>query len=258
MGIKAIKKLIKKKKVKTKKIDLIICSTITPDFIFPSNGSIISNAIKAINSFSYDINAACSGFLYAMTIGAQFIETEKYKLIMIIGVDKMSSIINYRNKSNCILFGDGAGVILLEPNKKKLGIIDSISKSDGKGRKYLYQKKKKYLYQDGKNVFKFAVNELVNISKEIIKKNKVNIEDIDFLIPHQANKRIINSVSKNININKKKVIITIDKYGNTTNGTIPISLWNDESKFKKGNKIILSVFGAGFSSGSIYLKWSYN
>lgn len=262
MGIKAAKKLLKKTKIKSKDIDLIICSTITPDLIFPSNGNIIAQSIGAINAFTYDINAACSGFLYAITIGSQFIETKKYKKIIIIGTDKMSNLINYQDRSTCILFGDGAGAILLEPNKK-FGIIDSILKSNGEGKKYLFQKKNKnkkknFLNQKGKNVFKFAIQELTKISNKIIKKNNLNHQDIDFFIPHQANKRIIKSISNKINIKKKKIMITINKFGNTTNATIPMCLWKYEKYLKKKNKIIFSVFGAGFSWGSIYIKWSYN
>jgi 3-oxoacyl-[acyl-carrier-protein] synthase-3 len=272
MGTKAVIGLLKKTKTKVKDIDLIICATITPDLIFPSTASIISNKIKAINAFGYDINSACSGFLFAMITGSQFIETKKYKKIIIIGVDKMSNIIDYKDRSTCVIFGDGAGAVLLEANKNNFGIIDSILKIDGKGKKYLYQKaggsanptsyktilnKEHYVYQYGKIIFKAAVNSLIKIINEIIKKNKINKNNINFFILHQANKRIIETVSKKISIKKRKTIITIDKFGNTTNATIPICLWKYEKKLKKNDKIILSVFGAGFSWGSVYIKWGY-
>lgn len=270
MGVKAVKKLLKKTKTDPKVIELIICATITPDLTFPSTGSIISKKVGAINAFSYDLQAACSGFLYAMITGSQFIETGKYKKVIIVGVDKMSSIIDYKDRSTCIIFGDGAGAILLEPNKK-LGIIDSILKTDGKGKKYLNQKsggsisppsyktilnKEHYLYQNGKIVFKIAVKSLILVMNQIIKKNRIKKEKISFFILHQANKRILEIVAKKMFIEKKKIIITIDKFGNTTNATIPICLWKHEKKFKKGDKMIFSVFGAGFSWGSIYLKWA--
>ena len=273
MGIKAVEGLLEKTNTDPKEIDLLICATITPDLIFPATGNIISHAVGAVNAFSYDIQAACSGFIYAIVTGAQFIETGKYKKVVVVGVDKMSSIIDYKDRATCVIFGDGAGAALLESNEEGLGIIDSILKTNGSGEKYLYQKaggsrrpptretidaREHYLYQDGKNVFKFAIHKVTSVSRDIMKNNNLSSNDIDFLVPHQANIRIIEAIIQRLGISKDKAMVTIDKFGNTTAASIPLCLWRYESKLKKGDKLILSAFGGGFTWGSIYIKWAYD
>ena len=273
MGIKAVKGLLEKTNTDPKEIELIICATITPDLVFPATGNIISYEVGAVNAFSYDIQAACSGFIYAVVTGAQFIETGKYKKIVIVGVDKMSTIVDYEDRATCVIFGDGAGAALLEPNEEGLGIIDSILKTDGSGEKYLYQKaggsrrpptretidaREHYLYQDGKNVFKFAIHKVTSVSREIMERNNLSSDDIDFLVPHQANIRIIEAVIQRLGISKEKAMVTIDEFGNTTDASIPLCLWRYESKLKKGDKLILAAFGGGLTWGSVYIKWAYN
>jgi len=273
MGIEAVKGLLEKTHTDPREIDLVICATVTPDLIFPATGNIISHAVGAVNAFSYDLQAACCGFLYAMVTGAQFIETGKYKKVVIVGTDKMSTIVDYEDRTTCILFGDGAGAALLEPNEEGLGILDSVLKVDGAGEKYLCQKaggsrrpparetidaREHYLYQDGKKVFKIAVNKLADVTNAIVARNGLTKDDIDFLVPHQANKRIIEAVTQRTGINEQKVMVTIDKFGNTTDATIPLCLWQYESKLKKGDKLIFSVFGGGFTWGGLYAKWAYD
>lgn len=270
--VPAIEGLLKKRGISASEIDLIICATTTPDFVFPATANVVADRIGAINAWGYDVSAACSGFLFSLVTGAQFIETGKFKKVLVVGADKMSSILNYQDRATCIIFGDGGGCVLLEPNEEGLGIQDSLTKSDGSGRAYLHQKaggsvkpathetvdaREHYVFQEGKTVFKFAVTNMANACVEIMERNHLKAEDITWLVPHQANRRIIEATRERMGIPEDRVTINIDKYGNTTNGTIPLCLWEWEDKFKKGDNIILAAFGGGFTWGSIYLKWAY-
>lgn len=273
MGAEAVKGLLKKRGITADEIDMVICATATPDHLFPSTANIISDKCGIKNAWSYDIMAACSGFVYALTTASQFIETGKYKKIIVVGADKMSSIVDYTDRSTCIIFGDGAGAVLLEPNEEGMGIQDSILHTDGSGRDYLHQKaggslnpatvktvenKDHYIFQEGKTVFKFAVSKMADVSAEILEKNNLTGDDVAWLVPHQANLRIIDATANRMGLDPSKVMINIQKFGNTTNGTIPICLWEWENKLKKGDNIILAAFGGGFTWGSIYLKWAYD
>jgi 3-oxoacyl-[acyl-carrier-protein] synthase-3 len=225
------------------------------------------------NAWGFDLKAACSGFIYALATGAQFIETGKYKKVIVVGVDKMTSIIDYQDRTTCVIFGDGAGAVLLEPNEEGLGVRDFILRSDGSGREYLIQpgggsvfppsnetveKRMHYVKQEGKQVFKFAVTNMAEVSAEIMEKNNLKSEDVDWLVPHQANLRIIDATANRMGLSKEKVMINIEKYGNTTAATLPLCLWDYESQLKKGDNIVLSAFGGGFTWGAVYLKWAYN
>lgn len=273
MGAPAVELLLKKRGIKASEIDLIIVATVTPDHSFPSTSNLICDKVGAKNAWGFDLAGGCSGFLYALTTGAQFIETGKHKKVIVVGADKMSSIIDYTDRSTCIIFGDGAGAVLLEPNKEGLGLIDSILKADGSGGKYLNLKaggsvkpashetvdaKEHFVFQDGQPVFKRAVTGMAEVSAEIMEKNKLKSEDIAWLVPHQANKRIIDATSERMGLSSDKVMLNIQKYGNTTGATIPLCLWDYEKQIKKGDNIIISTFGAGFTWGSMYLKWAYN
>ena len=273
MGAEAIKGLLQKTNTGAEEIDLIICATATPDMIFPSTACIIADKVGATNCFAYDLMAACSGFLYALSTASKFIETGTYKKIVVVGADKMSSIVDYTERATCILFGDGAGAVLLEPSEDGLGIQDSILKSDGSGRAFLHLKaggsvkpasyktidnKEHFIYQDGQPVFKAAVKGMADVSEEIMKNNNLTADDIAWLVPHQANKRIIDATARRMGVGSEKVMLNIEKYGNTTNGTIPLCLWEWESQLKKGDNLILAAFGGGFTWGSIYLKWAYD
>ncbi len=273
MGAEAVKSLCKKRGISPEEIDLIICATVTPDMLFPATANIIADKIGAKNAFGYDLNAACSGFLFALATGSKFIETGSYKKVVIVGGDKMSSIVDYTDRATCIIFGDGCSSVLLEPNEEGLGIQDSILRSDGSGRHFLYQKaggsaypataetvanKDHYITQEGKTVFKFAVTNMADVSAEIMEKNNLSADDISWLVPHQANLRIIDATAKRMELDPNKVMINIQKYGNTTSGTIPLCLLEWEDQLKKGDNIILSAFGGGFTWGSIYLKWAYD
>ena len=273
MCVKAIRDLLKKRGIAATEIDMIIVGTVTPDYIFPSTSNVICDEIGATNAWGFDLSAACSGFIYALTTGAQFIETGKYKKVIVVGADKMSAILDYTDRSTCIIFGDGAGAVLLEPATDGLGIIDSILRADGSGRKYLHQKaggsvkppthetvdaKEHFVYQDGQPVFKRAVVGMAEVSAEIMEKNDLKSEDVAWLVPHQANKRIIDATAERMGLTSEKVMLNIQKYGNTTAGTIPLCLWDYEKKLKKGDNIIISTFGAGFTWGAIYLKWAYD
>jgi 3-oxoacyl-[acyl-carrier-protein] synthase-3 len=273
MGAAAVKKLLEKKGIDPLEIDLLICGTVTPDLVFPSTANIISDKCGLKNAWSFDLNAACSGFIYALTTGAQFIETGKHKKVLVVGVDKMSSIIDYQDRTTCIIFGDGGGAVLLEPNHEGLGIIDSILHSDGSGRQFLYQpaggsampashetveQRLHYVKQEGQQVFKFAVTNMAEVSARIMEKNNLTSDDVDWLVPHQANLRIIDATANRMGLSPDKVMINIDKYGNTTAGTLPLCLADWESKLKKGDNLILSAFGGGFTWGAVYLKWAYN
>jgi len=273
MGAAAVLGLLAKKGIDASEIDLLICATTTPDMQFPATANIITDKIGAKNAFGFDINAACSGFIYALTTAAKFIEAGSYKKIVVVGGDKMSSIINYEDRTTCIIFGDGAGAVLLEPSTDENVIIDSILKSDGSGRIHLHQKaggsakpashetvdaKEHYVYQEGQSVYKFAVTNMAEVSAEIMEKNHLVADDIAWLVPHQANKRIIDATASRMGIGSEKVMLNIHKYGNTTNGTIPLCLWEWESQLKKGDNIILAAFGGGFTWGAVYIKWAYD
>ena len=273
MCVKAIEELLLKRGITAMDIDLIIVGTVTPDYVFPSTSNVICDKIGAKNAWGFDLSAACSGFVYGLATGAQFIETGKYKKVLVVGADKMSAILDYTDRSTCIIFGDGAGVVLLEPNNDGLGVIDSILKSDGSGRKYLHQKaggsvkppshetvdaKEHYVFQDGQPVFKRAVVGMADVSAEIMEKNNLTSDDVAWLVPHQANKRIIDATAQRMGLTSEKVMLNIQRYGNTTAGTIPLCLWDYEKQLKKGDNIIISTFGAGFTWGAIYLKWAYD
>ena len=273
LGTKAIKGLLAKTNTSAEEIDLIICATATPDMVFPSTACIIANNVGAKNAFAYDLMAACSGFLFALSTASKFIETGTYKKVIVVGADKMSSIVDYTERATCIIFGDGAGAVLLEPNNEGLGIQDAILKSDGAGMEFLHMKaggsakpashdtidaKEHFIFQDGQPVFKAAVKSMADVSAEIMERNNLNAEDVAWLVPHQANKRIIDATARRMGVGNEKVMLNIDKYGNTTNGTIPLCLWEWESKLNKGDNIILAAFGGGFTWGSIFIKWAYD
>jgi 3-oxoacyl-[acyl-carrier-protein] synthase-3 len=272
MAVPAVNGLLEKRGIKADEIDLIIFCTITPDLPFPASANILADKIGATNAWGFDLMAACSGFIYGLTTGAQFIESGMHKKVLVVGGDKMSSIINYEDRTTCIIFGDGCGAALLEPNTEGNGIIDSILKSDGAGCNYLQQKaggslrpathetvdaKEHYAYQEGQAVFKFAVTNMADVAAEVMERNNLTADDIAWLVPHQANKRIIDATANRTGVSSDKVMINIDRYGNTTNGTIPLCLWEWESKLKKGDNLILAAFGGGFTWGSVYLKWAY-
>lgn len=273
MAAEAVKGLLEKTNNAPEDIDLVIVATVTPDYPFPSTANVVCDKVGLSNAWGYDLKAACSGFLYAITTGAKFIESGHHKKVIVIGVDKMSSIIDYEDRATCVIFGDGAGAILLEPNEEGNGVVDSILRSDGSGRKYLIQpaggsvnppshetvdKRMHYVHQEGKQVFKFAVTNMAEVSAEIMEKNNLSSDDVDWLVPHQANLRIIDATANRMGLPKEKVMINIQKYGNTTAGTLPLCLWDWESQLKKGDNIILSAFGGGFTWGAVYLKWAYN
>jgi 3-oxoacyl-[acyl-carrier-protein] synthase-3 len=273
LGTKAIKGLLAKTNTSAEEIDLIICATATPDMVFPSTACIIANNVGAKNAFAYDLMAACSGFLFALSTASKFIETGTYKKVIVVGADKMSSIVDYTERATCIIFGDGAGAVLLEPNKDGLGIQDAILKSDGAGMEHLHMKaggsakpashatidaKEHFIFQDGQPVFKAAVKSMADVSAEIMERNSLSADDVAWLVPHQANKRIIDATARRMGVGNEKVMLNIEKYGNTTNGTIPLCLWEWENKLNKGDNIILAAFGGGFTWGSIFIKWAYD
>ncbi len=273
MAAEAVKGLLAKKGIDPLEIDLVIVATVTPDHPFPSTANIVCDKVGMTNAWGYDLIAACSGFIYALQTGAKFIESGTHKKVLVVGVDKMSSIIDYQDRTTCVIFGDGAGVVLLEPNTENLGVMDAILRSDGSGRKYLIQpaggsanpatietveNRDHYVKQEGKTVFKFAVTNMAEVSAEIMEKNNLTSEDVDWLVPHQANLRIIDATAERMGLSKDKVMINIQKYGNTTAGTLPLCLWDWEKQLKKGDNIILSAFGGGFTWGAVYLKWAYN
>jgi 3-oxoacyl-[acyl-carrier-protein] synthase-3 len=272
MAIEAVNGLLKKRGIGPEEIDLMIVCTVTPDRVFPATANIVCDAIGARNAWGFDLGAACSGFLYGLTTGAQFIESGKHKKVVVVGGDKMSSIIDYEDRATCIIFGDGCGAVLLEPTTEGVGVMDSILRSDGSGCQYLHQKaggsmrpatertverKDHYVYQEGKAVFKFAVTNMADVSAEIMEKNGLTADDVSWLVPHQANKRIIDATAHRMGLDDSKVMVNIEKYGNTTSGTIPLCLWEWENRLKKGDNIILAAFGGGFTWGAIWIKWAY-
>ncbi|HCY89852.1 MAG TPA: 3-oxoacyl-ACP synthase [Chitinophagaceae bacterium] len=273
MGVEAVKEILRKKNLDPNEIECLICATVTPDMTFPATANIICDKAGIQNAFSFDVGAACSGFLYALTTGASFIESGRYKKVIVVGTDKMSSIVDYSDRATCIIFGDGAGALLLEATTEDVGIKDSILKSDGSGRQYLHMKaggsikpasvetvmnKEHYVYQEGQAVFKFAVKGMADVSYELMERNNLTADDIAWLVPHQANLRIIDATANRMNLPKEKVMINIQKYGNTTAATIPLCLWEWEKQLHKGDNIILAAFGGGFTWGATWLKWAYD
>jgi len=273
LGEKAVRGLLLKTNTTPEEIELLICATVTPDMLFPATANIISDKCGIKNAFSFDLNAACSGFLFALQTGASYIESGRYKKVIVVGADKMSSITDYTDRTTCPLFGDAAGAVLLEPSTNDCGIIDSIFHTDGSGRKFLHQKaggsvkpashdtidaKEHFIYQEGQSVFKFAVSNMADVAVEIMNRNNLKSEDIAWLVPHQANLRIIDATGRRMGLPPEKVMINIQNYGNTTTATIPLCLWEYENKLKKGDILILAAFGGGFTWGSIYLKWAYD
>ena len=273
LGTAAVNGLLKKTNTRAEDIDLLICATATPDMLFPSTACLIANKIGSGNICAFDIMAACSGFLYALTTASKFVESGTYKKVIVVGCDKMSSIVDYTDRTTCVIFGDGAGAVLLEPNFDGLGIQDTILRSDGGGGEFLHQKaggslhpashktvdaREHFVYQDGQPVFKAAVKSMADVSEEIMKRNNLTADDVAWLVPHQANKRIIDATSRRMGVGDEKVMLNIEKYGNTTTGTIPLCLWDWETQLKKGDNLVLAAFGGGFTWGSIYLKWAYD
>lgn len=273
MCVGAANELLKKRGISAEELDMVIVGTITGDYGFPSTSNVVCDKIGAKNAWGFDLSAACSGFIYALATGAQFIETGRYKKVLVIGGDKMSSIIDYTDRATCIIFGDGAGAVLLEPTTEDLGVKDFILKADGAGRNYLcmhaggsvlpashetVDKRQHYVYQEGQAVFKFAVKGMADVSAEILEKNKLTSNDIQWLVPHQANKRIVDATASRIGLGEDKIMMNIERYGNTTAGTIPLLLWDYEKQLKKGDNLIISAFGGGFTWGSIWVKWAYD
>jgi 3-oxoacyl-[acyl-carrier-protein] synthase-3 len=273
MCVEAVNVLLKNRGISAEEIDMIIVGTITGDYVFPSTSNVICDKVGAKNAWGYDVSAACSGFLYALATGSQFIETGRYKKVIVVGADKMSSIIDYTDRATCIIFGDGAGAVLLEPNEEGYGMQDFVLKADGAGRNYLFQKaggsmypptretvdkREHYVYQEGQAVFKHAVKGMADVSAEILERNDLTGADIAWLVPHQANKRIIDATADRMKLSPEKVMMNIERYGNTTAGTLPLLLWDYEKQLKKGDKLILSAFGGGFTWGAIYLTWAYD
>lgn len=273
MGIAAVKELLAKTKTDPKEIDCIIFATVTADMTFPATANIVATAVGATNAFSYDMGAACSGFIFALTTGASYIQSGMYKKVIVIGGDKMSSILDYTDRTTCIIFGDGAGCVLLEPTTEEVGVMDAILRSDGNGESYLNMKaggsripashesvdaRQHYVYQEGAAVFKFAVTNMADVSAQVAERNHLTKDNIQWLVPHQANKRIIDATANRVGISEDKVMMNIERYGNTTAGTIPLLLWDYEKKLKKGDNLILAAFGGGFTWGAVYVKWAYN
>ncbi|GGE02591.1 beta-ketoacyl-ACP synthase III [Psychroflexus salis] len=273
LGIQASKDLIQKSGIDPEEIDLVIFATATPDLPVASTAAYTASQIGAVNAFSYDLQAACSSFLYGMSTAAAYIESGRYKKILLIGADKMSSIIDYKDRATCIIFGDGAGAVLFEPNTEGLGLQDEILRTDGIGRNFLkidaggsllpaseetVKNKQHYVYQDGKTVFKFAVSNMADVSEQIMQRNNLSGDDVNWLVPHQANKRIVDATAKRMNLDADKVLMNIERYGNTTSATLPLLLSDFEQQLKKGDNVIFAAFGGGFTWGSIYLKWAYN
>jgi 3-oxoacyl-[acyl-carrier-protein] synthase-3 len=273
MVIPAVRELLAKRGIGPEEIDCLIVATVTPDMVFPATANIVCDKIGAKNAWGFDLSAACSGFLYGLSTGAMYIESGRFKKVVVVGADKMSAIIDYSDRATCIIFGDGAGAVLLEPSGDGDGILDYILKSDGSGAPYLHMKAggslhpatvdtvtshMHYAYQEGKTVFKFAVTEMAEAAAQIMERNHLTGEDIAWLVPHQANKRIIDATASRMDLAEDKVMVNIQRYGNTTAGTIPLCLWDYESQLKKGDLLVLAAFGGGFTWGSILVKWAYD
>lgn len=273
LAINAARDLLEKKNIDAREIDLVIVATATPDSMVASTAAFVASEIGAVNAFAYDLLAACSSFLFGMSTAASYIQSGKYKKVLLIGADKMSSIIDYTDRTTCIIFGDGAGAVLFEPNTEGLGLQDEYLRADGSGRKYLgmdaggslmpaseetVKNRKHYIYQDGKTVFKFAVSNMADVAERIMKRNNLEHTDVSWLVPHQANKRIIDATANRMGLDNAKVLMNIERYGNTTSATLPLLLSDFEDRLKKGDNLVFAAFGGGFTWGSIYLKWAYN
>ncbi|MDD4516287.1 beta-ketoacyl-ACP synthase III [Massilibacteroides sp.] len=273
MGIQAVNQLIEKTGVNPKEIEAVICATTTSDYPFPTAASIIGYHTGCTNAFTFDVQGACAGFLYALETGANYIRSGHYKKIIVVAGDKMTSITNYTDRTTCPLFGDGCGAVLLEPTTEKIGIMDTLLRTDGSGFSHLHMKAggsahpashesvdnhEHTVYQEGKHVFKYAVSYMADAAAEVVERNGLTNEDVDWVVPHQANLRIIDATAKRLGVSEDKVMVNIQKYGNTSAGTIPLCLWEWEDKLKKGDNLILAAFGAGFTWGSVYLKWGYD
>ena len=273
LGEQAVRGLLLKTNTAPEDVDLLICCTVTPDMLFPATANIISDKCGIKNAFSFDLNAACSGFIFALQTGAAYVETGRYKKVIVVGADKMSAITDYSDRTTCTLFGDASGAVLLEPTLEETGIMDYIFRTDGSGRKYLHLKaggsakpashetidaREHFVYQEGQSVFKFAVSNMADVAVEIMERNNLKSDDIAWLVPHQANLRIIDATGRRMGLDPEKVMINIQNYGNTTCATIPLCIWEYEKKLKKGDILILAAFGGGFTWGSIYLKWAYD
>lgn len=272
LAVPAVLELCKKRGIDPMEIDCLICCTVTPDMTFPATANIITDKIGAKNAWGFDLQAACSGFVYGVSTASMFIESGRYKKVVVVGADKMSAIVDYSDRTTCIIFGDGAGAVLLEPNTEGYGVLDTILKSDGSGRQHLHMKaggslkpasvetvaaKEHYIYQEGQPVFKFAVKGMADVSYELLQKNNLTGDDIAWLVPHQANKRIIDATADRMGLSADKVMLNIQKYGNTTAGTIPLCLWEWENKLKKGDLIVLAAFGGGFTWGATLIRWGH-
>jgi 3-oxoacyl-(acyl-carrier-protein) synthase III len=272
MGAEAVKRLLAKTGTSPDEIELIVVATVTPDMFFPSTACVIADKVGIRNAWGFDISAACSGFLYTLQTASQFIETGKYKKVLLVTSEKMSSITNYTDRTTCPLFGDAATALLLEPTTEDVGVMDHIFQIDGSGRHHLYLRAggslrpashetidagEHYLHQDGQTVFKIAVSKMADVAVEMMEKHSITPDDLAWLIPHQANMRIIEATARRMGLSKEKVMINIERYGNTTSSTIPLCMWDWEKELKKGDKIILAAFGGGFTWGSLYLKWAY-
>lgn len=273
LGVEAVKGLLEKTGTSPEEVDLVICATVTPDYVFPATANIISDKVGMVNAWSFDLMAACSGFLYALTTGSTFVQSGRYKKVVVVGADKMTSIVDYEDRTTCVLFGDGAGAVLLEPDEEGFGIADHILKTDGSGLPHLHQpaggsvnppseetvrNRMHYARQEGQPVFKAAVVSMADVAEEIMEKNDLTGDDIAYLVPHQANKRIIDATARRMGVGEEKVMMNIDRYGNTTAATIPLCLFDWESKLKKGDNLILAAFGGGFTWGSVWVRWAYN
>lgn len=273
VGAEAVSKLLEKTNTKPEEVDFLICATVTPDMQFPATANIISDKCGIKNAFSYDLNAGCSGFLYALATASKFVESGTHKKVVVVGAEKMSSIVDYTDRSTCCIFGDGAGAIMLEPTTEEYGVMDSILRSDGFGRHHLHQKaggsakpasyatidaREHFVYQEGQQVFKSAVANMADVALEMMERHHLSSHDLAWLVPHQANMRIIDATARRMGLEKEQVMINIEKFGNTTAATLPLCLWEWENQLKKGDNLILATFGAGFTWGSIYLKWAYD
>ncbi|MGQ9863409.1 MAG: beta-ketoacyl-ACP synthase III [Bacteroidia bacterium] len=272
MAIRAAQEALQKRNLDPKEIDLILYATVTPDHVFPASANIVAEKIGAHRAWGLDIEAACSSFLYALSLGASMIETQRARHVLVIGSDKMSAILDYTDRTTCILFGDGAGAVLLEPTSENVGIQDFIHYADGSGCTYLHMKaggsllppspktvreRKHYVYQEGRQVFKQAVTQMAAVTQELLARNKLTLQDIAYLVPHQANKRIIDATAERLGLPAEKVLVNIDRYGNTTSATLPLCLWDFEKNFRKGDNLILVTFGGGFTWGATWLRWAY-
>lgn len=273
MIVPAVQELCKKRGIDPTEIDCLIVGTVTPDMVFPSTANLVCHKLGATNAWGYDLSAACSGFLFALAQGAALIESGRHKKVVVCGADKMSAIVDYTDRATCIIFGDGAGAVLLEPTTEIFGVMDSILRTDGSGSQYLHMKaggslkpasaetvanREHYAYQEGQAVFKFAVKGMADVSAELMEKNNLKAEDISWLVPHQANLRIIDATANRMGLGTEKVMINIERFGNTTAATIPLCLWEWEKQLKKGDNIILAAFGGGFTWGAIWVKWAYD